>query len=138
MLSTRFVGFVYFALFCVVSFVGCGPKYGSPVKVSGKVTADDQPLANATVTFNFNGQREAEFRSFQATTGAGGEYELPAVYAGEYTAMVAEALPAMDPSADPGRQPANPGAQLSFAGSDKLTVGKEPVVFDIKMTKKRK
>jgi hypothetical protein len=128
-------------VFCcaaVMFLVGCGAKYGTPVKVTGKVTADDKPLANAVVTAAFNGEREAEFRSFSATTGPGGEFEFPEIYPGEYTVTVTELPAAGAESQNLGMQSAIPTMLVPAAGADmKLTVADAPVTFDIKMTKGR-
>jgi len=139
MFSMRSVYLGILSVAAVVFLSGCGNKYGTPVKVSGKVTADDKPLANAVVTLNFTGtgDREAAARSFQATTGAGGEYEIPEVFPGEYEVTVAATGgPAVDPT-DLGKQSAVPDVLVPVDGpSLKVTVADSPVTFDIKMTKK--
>ena len=125
--------------FATMFLVGCGAKYGSPVKVTGKVTVDDKPLPNAIVTANVSETREAEFRSFQATTGAGGEFEFPAIYPGEYSVTVAEGIASAAADADLGKQSAMPAVlRPAGGGADtKLTVGDSPSTLEIKLTKKR-
>lgn len=57
---------------CAVFCVGCGPK-GPPIgSVTGTITMDGEPLANATVVF----MAEAGGRPAAAKTDAEGKYEL--------------------------------------------------------------
>lgn len=68
--------FTFMLVVCVLPACGCGnPKY---VAVSGKVTLNNKPLANAMVTFQpvaKNGLDAQSFGSF-ATTDAEGNYTL--------------------------------------------------------------
>lgn len=115
---------------------GCGgPGYGTPVSVSGVVTVDDAPLANAIVTYNSTEGREAEFKSFMATTGPDGKYTLEKVYPGPYEIQVSEAVAE---AADPGMASAMAGQDLQpAAGELKTEVGTTAHTFDIKLKRGR-
>lgn len=114
---------------------GCGgPDYGSPVSVSGTVSVSDKPLANALVTYNCTEGREAEFKSFVATTGADGKYALDAVYPGPYDILVSE----VTPDVEPGMESAVAGQDLIPEGGPlKTEVGSAAHTFDIKLKRGR-
>ena len=123
------------ALAVLVS-AGCGgPSYGTPVSVSGVVTVDDKPLANASVTYNCTEAREPEYKSFMATAEADGKYTLDNVYPGPYEIFVSEPVAA---DADPGMASAMAGQDLQpAAGELKTVVGTEAHTFDIKLKRGR-
>jgi hypothetical protein len=114
---------------------GCGgPGYGTPVSVSGVVTVDDQPLANALVTYICTEAREPEYKSFTATAGADGKYTLEQVYPGAYEIQVAEAAAEVEP----GMESATAGQTLqSVDGELKTQVGTAAHTFDIKLKRGR-
>ena len=132
-IATAILGYVI-ALVLLVSS-GCGgPGYGSPVNVSGVVTVDDQPLANALVTYICSEAREPEYKSFTATAGADGKYTLEQVYPGPYEIQVAEAVAEVEP----GMESATAGQSIQpVAGELKTQVGTEPHTFDIKLKRGR-
>ena len=127
------IGLLSVLAFCLNS--GCGgPNYGKPVSVSGVVTVDDAPLANALVTYNCTEGREPEFKSFMATAGADGKYTLTAVFPGPYEILVSEA--AADVA--PGMESAMAGQDLQPASGElKTVVGTEAHTFDIKLKRGR-
>ncbi|MBP85531.1 MAG: hypothetical protein CMJ64_02255 [Planctomycetaceae bacterium] len=95
--ATLGLGFLSVCALLVSS--GCDPGLGSPVKVSGTVTVDDKPLANAAITLNCTEERPIEHKAFNATTASDGSYEIAAVYPGPYEVIVGESGEGMD---DPG------------------------------------
>lgn len=114
---------------------GCGgSSYGKPVSVSGVVTVDDKPFANALVTYNCTEGREAEFKSFTATTGADGKYTMEAVFPGPYDVFVSEVVS----DVDPGMASATAGQELKpAAGELKTEVGTSAHTFDVKLKRER-
>src|SRR5579883_1909574 len=77
-------------LFLILTAAGCGGS-DKPVKVKGKVTLDDQPVAGALVTFLKQGPKGRDARgqtqadgSFELTTFAANDGALP----GEYKVVV--------------------------------------------------
>ena len=110
---------------------GCGgPGYGSPVPVSGTVAVDDAPLPNAVVTYNSTEGREAEYKSFMATSGPDGTYTIESVYPGPYEVFVSEAAA----DVDPGEASAMAGQDLQpVTGELKTVVGTDAHTFDIKL-----
>lgn len=124
------------SLLMLMVSAGCGggPDYGTPVSVSGTVTVDDKPLANALVTYNCSEGREAEFKSFVATTGADGKYTFESVYPGPYDVLVVEVAAEVEP----GMESAMAGQDLEpVTGELKTQVGTEPHTFDIKLKRGR-
>ena len=116
-------------LFCS----GCGPGYGSPVKVSGTVTVDDKPLAGALVTYRSTEGREAEYSTFIATTEGDGSYQISKVYPGSYEVIVAEPEGQnADSMEDPGMISATTGQDLQpTSGTLKTDVGTEDHTYDV-------
>ncbi len=119
----------------MLALSGCGGSgYGSPVKLSGTVTVNDQPLANAIVTFSCTEPREPAFRAFTATAGSDGTYETQ-VYAGTYDISVSEAAAE---GVDPGMASALAGQDLKPASGDlQAVVGTDAQTYDIKLTRGR-
>jgi Carboxypeptidase regulatory-like domain len=126
------VGFGIFSVCALLICSGCGgPSYGTPVSVSGTVTVDDKPLANAVVSYICTEAREPEFGSFTTTAGADGKYAFEKVYPGPYEVQVSEA--AVE-AADPGMASALAGQDLQpAAGELKTDVGTTAHTFDIKL-----
>ncbi|MBC8352670.1 MAG: carboxypeptidase regulatory-like domain-containing protein [Planctomycetes bacterium] len=134
------VGFGSLSLLVLLVSSGCGgPGYGSSVKVTGTVTVDDKPLADASVTFHSTEGREAEFSNFTATTGGDGKYELADVYPGAYEVIVAEGGgESGEGMEDPGMASATAGQDLQpVAGELKTEVGSEDHTFDVKLKRGR-
>ena len=119
---------------------GCGgPNYGSPVKVSGTVTVDDKPLADASVTYHSTEGREPEFSTFTATSGGDGKYEIAEVYPGAYEIIVAEGGgESGEGMEDPGMASATAGQELQpAAGELKTQVGEADHTYDVKLKRGR-
>lgn len=138
MLMTRLakLGFAGLALCAVMICSGCGgPDYGSPVTVSGTVTVDGQPLSAASVTFHSTDAREAAYKTFTATTGDDGKYELLKVYPGAYEVIVAEGGGVSgDGMEDPGMASAAAGQDLQPASGElKTTVEAADHTYDVQL-----
>jgi hypothetical protein len=110
---------------------GCGgPSYGPKVKLSGTVTLDDKPLANASITFACTEPREPEFRGFNATAGADGQYTVE-IYKGTYDLTITEAV-----TGDVGMASAMGGQDLKAASGElKVEVGTTDQTYDIKLVR---
>ena len=121
------------AAFLICLVAGCGSGLGSKVKASGKVTVDGQPMGNVEVTFHCTEEREAQYRTFKATAGAGGEYTIEEIFPGKYEVTVVE--PQGEIGDDPGMQSAMGANTLQPAEGDSLTatVGESDLAFDIKL-----
>lgn len=74
----------------LVPLAGCGSsKEGTPVKVSGKVTMNGEPVANAKLTFHsVEGGLPPDKRTVMGSTDKDGRYTLPTVYVGSYKVAV--------------------------------------------------
>lgn len=134
------VGFGLLSVLALLISSGCGgPNYGSPVKVSGTVTVDDQPLAGALVTFHSTDGREAEHSTFNATSGDDGKYEIAGVYPGAYNVIIAEGGgESGDGMEDPGMASAAAGQDLQpVAGDLKTQVGEADHTYDVKLKRGR-
>src|SRR5687767_15247267 len=71
MVGCRYAGGMRLLAVLMLVLVGCGPSGPEIASVSGRVTMDGKPLANATVVFIPENGRPAG-----ATTDADGRYEL--------------------------------------------------------------
>lgn len=70
---------------CVVTCVGCGgPSYGTPVKVSGKVTVGGQPAKDVNIIFQAKENLPADKRTAQAEVNTDGTYEIASLYPADY------------------------------------------------------
>jgi hypothetical protein len=129
--SAARVGLSWVCLGFVFVVAGCGgPSYGPKVKLSGTVTVDDKPLANASITFACTEPREPEFRGFNATAGADGKYTVE-IYKGTYNITVAEAV-----TGDVGMASAMGGQDLKAASGElKVEVGTTDQTHDIKLVR---
>lgn len=125
------------SLFClaVVLIAGCGPDLGRPATVTGKVTVDGQPLSGATVMLHCQGERQAEFRTFRATTDSNGQYLIEKVYPGSYEVVVVETGAK---GVQEGMQSANPDRLTPAVGSEMhIEVKSEKVVFDLPLKRQK-
>jgi hypothetical protein len=129
------VGLSFLSFCALLVSSGCGPGLGSPVKVSGTVTVDDKPLANAAITLNCTEERPIEYKAFNATTGSDGTYEIAKVYPGPYEVIVGESAEGLE---DPGMAGATaPETLQPVSGELKTQVGSDDLVYDIKLKKGR-
>ena len=129
-------------VFLSIAFVaGCGgPDLGEAQQVSGKITLDGKPLADATVTFFALSGIPAEHRSKSGTTDAQGSYTVADVYPAEYQVLVmvtspgAEAAGEIDPGSLPAEGPADPLAAYSTNSplGAKVEPGKTSFDFELK------
>lgn len=100
-----------FLVACVLSCAGCGgPNFGTPTKVTGKVSVSGQPPKDVRLIMQANdGKLPADKRFATATLEADGAFEIEKVFPAEYTVSLESALP---PPADPGSAAAVPNAYL--------------------------
>jgi hypothetical protein len=87
------------------SLWGCGEDFGTPVTITGKITQQGQPVADAQVTFHAVSGLPAAHRTRITRTDSTGAYTLKEVYPAEYQVMVEKP---METPADPGAAPAVP------------------------------
>lgn len=79
---------------CVVTCVGCGgPSYGTPVKVTGKVTVAGQPAKDVNIIFQAKEKLPADKRTAQAAVNADGTYAIEGVYPADYDVFLQSSAP---------------------------------------------
>lgn len=79
---------------CIVTCVGCGgPNYGTPVKVSGKVTVAGQPAKDVNIIFQAKEKLPADKRTAQAEVHADGTYEIASLYPADYEVFLQSSAP---------------------------------------------
>lgn len=125
-----------FLLIGVLYLAGCGDSFGPPLKVTGKVTLDDKPLADANITFHSVAPGlPADKRTVTAKTDAAGLYVMNAVYPGEYQVGV-EKGEKVDPAKMQAIPPPNPLSNYALGVSTlKATIAKDkPTNFDFLLT----
>lgn len=122
------------ACLSIILVSGCGPNLGAATQVSGTVTVDDQPLANAPLAFHALGSVPAEHRTFTTMADAGGQYKIEKIYPGEYQVIVVE------PSEGAGGERVAAESSLGPADGNPLQVRieAEPAVYDIKLARRKK
>ncbi len=97
--SFEFVSCFVLLISCLVLLVGCSgkPEHPDVGRVSGVVTLDGQPLAEATIMF-----QPANGRASQATTDSAGKYSLiyldgvPGAMLGTHTVIIRTEIPGED------------------------------------------
>ena len=122
------------------TMVGCGggEDYGSPVTVTGTVTLDSKPLADANVTFHsYEEGLPAEYRSKMTKTNAEGKYEMQEVYPAEYKVMVQKFnYDAEEASADGGVAADDPLAEYGPNSKLTATVSADKTTHDLTLNSK--
>ena len=119
----------------VLCTLGCGSGGPAMGQVSGKVTLDGQPLANATIEF-----RPREGRPSGATTDASGDYTLQftahktGVLIGEHTVKITTEGEIEDPETGettevPERVPAKYNAETTLTAT--VSGGKNTINFEL-------
>lgn len=79
----------------ILAGTGCGgPNYGTPVKVTGKVTVAGAPAKDANIIFNAKEKLPADKRTVQAPLKADGSYEVGNVYPADYEVFLQSTAPA--------------------------------------------
>ena len=77
-----------FFMSLIGSGCGGGPNLGKAVDVTGKITLNGAPVADAQVTFHAMEGLPAEYRTRKGKTDSEGVYEVSDVYEAEYNVMV--------------------------------------------------
>ncbi len=100
-----------FLIVCLLTCVGCGgPDFGTPVKVTGKVSVSGAPPKDVRIIFQANdGKLTADKRIAKASVNADGTFTMDNVYPAEYTVLLESSVP---PPADPGSAMAVPNTSL--------------------------
>ncbi len=123
-----------FLISLIGSGCGGGPDLGTPFDVTGKITLNGKPVADAQVTFHAMEGLPGEYRTRKAKTNAAGVYELSDVYEAEYNVMIEKiASEEVDPSKAPATFEPSP---LSKFGSDtplRAKVKQDSTDFDFKL-----
>ena len=116
----------------VLFVLGCGGEdYGDPVTVTGTVTLDSQPLADAEIVFNAIEGLPADLRARRGKTDAAGKYELTDVYPAEYKVMIQKYDYAIEEApADAGVPAKNPLSAYGSESTLRATVSAEKVQWD--------
>lgn len=118
------------ALACVV---GCGAARVES-RVTGLVTGEGRPLADAVIVFQSLDAVAADERTFRAVSAADGRYEVAGIRPGSYEVIV---VPAGGRDGQTEQVAAADALGPAGGGPLRVDVGPEPAEFDITLVQQR-